>query len=156
MPSFKNLDGIYNALAPQILASINDAMAEQCKDIIRDYIETKIYSVEPNVYQRTYELLNSLRIETSMVNGKPGVEIFIDDDELHGGDTAWYNAPQLGITKGDRLSLAEVAKAVETRASNPVSSDTEFWKVSIDHLKGVNFFINDLIKDLKNKGIVIK
>ena len=85
--------------------------AREMQKRIRVLILEEIYSIHPEKYERTFNLLNSVEVVPIQKQGNEWIiEVrFKDEDHVN---KSWYNADGAGIHKGETVTLSQIMEAI--------------------------------------------
>jgi hypothetical protein len=145
MAVFSDIESWYAQLEKDIIRELTD-IATKIQQDARLFLLKRIYSIPTIVYKRTEMLLNSCEISpVQNKNGEYYIEIFIDPETLHAVN-AWYNDEAMGISTGDKMTLAQVAEHIARTRDNAdvMESMNEEWLES-------GRFIDELLDYLHSK-----
>jgi hypothetical protein len=82
--TFKSLDDFAKYFNNKIAPKAMKEASEKPKEMLKDNVNTDVYSYQPKEYERTYELRESIiATEPQNVNGKTVVEIKHDENKIH-------------------------------------------------------------------------
>ncbi|NRU52565.1 hypothetical protein [Clostridium beijerinckii] len=144
MSEFNSVEDFYTQLQTNIGETLRDE-AEKIKEIIQDYMVTVIYtSYAPEIYERTYELLNSIIIDYRISGSEYIAEIKIDPQMLQSPSNS-YNENPLPITEIAEL-FAEGRGYKRNGRKMDVIGDTYENYVEVGNA------LKDIIGMLKSKG----
>lgn len=152
MATYNSIEEFYEKALVQEIKEALEKVAIEIQQTIRLNILTEIYgSFTPEVYKRTYELLNSVWINPVVKDSNNFyIEIEIPNDVLHSNPRIFPN-PDIGVAVGEHPSLAKVAEIFATGVAYgrggkniDVIKDTE--DEYIETGKALKLVINELKK----------
>lgn len=85
--------------------------AREMQKRIRVLILEEIYSIHPDVYDRLYQILNSVEVVPIQKKGNEWVIEVRFKDTSH-TNKSWYNAEGAGIHVGDTVTLSQIMEAI--------------------------------------------
>ena len=123
MPQFKSIEDIEKYIKANLktvtlsngktMPQIIESEAERLSNIIRQKINEYYMSYDPKVYERTYDMINSLQVEKSIVNGNEiSVRVYFDDSANHpsvfgqeDGFSPWLINHGWRVQKGNHMNI---------------------------------------------------
>ena len=85
--------------------------AREMQKRIRVLILEEIYSIHPDVYDRLYQILNSVEVVPLQKKGNEWIIEVRFKDTSH-TNKSWYNAEGSGIHVGDTVTLSQIMEAI--------------------------------------------
>lgn len=157
MPTFKNLDSLYNHLEKQIQSSLLDEVAEGVRDVMQVEIQDAVYSTySPKKYERRYDkggLLDKQNMEAFLDTKSNTLEVY--------NFTPFNNRYETNNT-GYRLSeLVEFGHnynrlLYDYPSNGEYMKPRPFMKQTIDSIAKMKTHVGDLKNGLKNRHINVK
>lgn len=150
------LKKILNTKIQQALILTQEEIYDVINSHIQDYYKEEVFSPPdkstPDVYQRTYQFLNSLiKTEIVQTNNTLSCKVQISEDFLnykYPGNTAWEG--HISATGADVAAWAN-----DCSHGGSVFGEIQFWDDAIDELGGKKGIYNLMKKNLKAVGVPI-
>jgi hypothetical protein len=84
---FKTVSSLQNHLKDSVMEAIQGKVTELCIEVVKDYIQRNVYDKyrpDPDTYDRTFELLNSVTVGNLNLGTKYATfEIFMDTEKIN-------------------------------------------------------------------------
>ena len=157
----RNMKELSKALEPKLkyaLKQTRDIVNDCIQESINEYYKEKVFyegtSATPEVYERTYKLMNSLvKTEIVKTGNTFSCQVKIDESYLNyeypGNPDFRYNVPATGL---DVLQW----NAADGSHGGTVNGDWKIWDQAMTTLGGKNGIMSILITNLKKTGLPIK
>lgn len=148
---FKNTNYLYDYIEIQIKTYLSQA-GERIKEVIKDYIQERFYDqYDPQFYDRTDQLLNSVTCtKVKQIGNTYQIEIYLNTDGVN--YYSWENGQRM------KIDPELIFEASSEGWHGATQTDGRFMDEAKADLKKGNSY--DLIKDfqkyLKGKGISTK
>lgn len=158
--NIKDLNRLLEQRATLALKHTQKIVNECIQDSINEYYKEKVFrggtSNQPSIYERTYELLNSLvKTDIVKVGNTLSCEVKISEDYLnyqYPGNYNYSNLPNLPATGLDILTWNEENGS----HGGTVSGDWKIWSEAMRTLGGETGIMAIFVSKLKKCGINIK
>lgn len=163
MPTFNNIKDLEKFVNSRLSLALKFTQQEIYKVIqenIKNYYEEKVFydrisgsmSAIPNVYDRTYQFLNSLiKTDVFVRNGKVSCSVMIDIDSLD-----YLQDGEIVIDMINRGYHADKSLNDGTyETSRNIYAKSHFWDDSLEQLGGYDGILNIMKKNCKKVGIPI-
>ena len=155
MPNFKNVQELQNYIKTQAKIALKTQVAQQVKQLLEKYIHMDVYeSFTPSYYERTFQLLNAVKIGEVIETGNVmSINIYITPEYL--GHTTILGWKKEGLSPNDPVPVSSVAEWIssgETWGRN----EAEFIEHTYQELKERLYHVYGFIGYLKAHGIIAK
>jgi len=150
MPVFDNLSSTGKYIEKAIIASLEHEVSSLVEDTLRKYLYERLYSYSPKVYERTYELMNSITRSKAIktANGYE-IEVYFDTDKIHGNSLTGQHY-EYGKDISEYIPWMAEDGVIQPLTSNHRGG---FVEATIEELGSIGTHIDALRKALRNKGV---
>ena len=110
MATFNNLEDLMKIVENETKKAM-EYTAREMQKRIRVLILEEIYSIHPDVYDRLYQILNSVEVVPIQKQGNEWI-IEVRFKNTPHSNVSWYDAEGAGIHKGETATLSQIMEAI--------------------------------------------
>lgn len=157
MPYYKSFNKLMSEVKKQVKKGAKDDVSRIIEKELREAVRDNIYNnYTPNAkyYQRTYQLLQSIKQHYEIVGDGCKVGAVFDNNFTH---ESWWGSSNLGISAGEEVEMGFIAQWLD-EGKNMFRPNTNFTDKAISNLESGSDskYIKSLQSFLRSRGIILK
>lgn len=157
---FKSLNDLFKYIKDEVADSMNE-IGKEAEQEVKNQLEVDVYSFQPKVYERTYDLQNSVVYSKPIINKNTVMTTIFHDTSLINSDPdKFQHGSHFWNPKDMREAIPII---VHEGLSGPLFGTTGFWNAprpymdnAKEKMENEKFVYKEMKKSLESKGFKVK